>query len=402
MGVATVVASFVMCFFFNIILPSADEYSDVYLLKNTLTFNLGDSLQLSGCKVCHGVSEDLLYSKTSACDVCLTNNYHFCGSYPSVLKKLAILQNKQECDNETFVVRKSRNNDIIEFQNDACNRGDECCLQSFNTKLNDTISNLDPRLLIRCISLPKHMDFDFCSVTGKTSGENCFTLAHLDRASFIQQYNDLLKSDISMGGKKLLKNRFFTFRKVESSVVFENNFTFNDDKCGLYFQQKHKNLPLNRRCNQHSCLVHLQYLHRYTNMYDLRTWKKTTQYIVGVKVGGYSCTLLRVYGFAIFVPILLNLLSNIVMFMNDLRIQKANKLEVIPLLLLFYPQYKTLKFLLMFALYHQQEEILNRDKEDHARDVASLEPFLESSLQVKGFQSLQGHLLLEYNHMYID
>ena len=99
MGVASVVASILMCFFFNMILPSGDVYSDVYLLINVLTFNLGDSIELSGCKVCYGVTEEELYAETTSCDVCFTSKLDSCGGYPSILKKLTNIQNQKVCDN---------------------------------------------------------------------------------------------------------------------------------------------------------------------------------------------------------------------------------------------------------------------------------------------------------------
>ena len=54
MGATTVIVSFIMCFIFNIFLNSFDVYSDTALAYNALTFNLGSSLLLSGCRVCHG------------------------------------------------------------------------------------------------------------------------------------------------------------------------------------------------------------------------------------------------------------------------------------------------------------------------------------------------------------
>ena len=54
MGTATVIVSFIVCFIFNIFLNSFDVYSDTALAYNALTFNLGSSILLSGCRVCHG------------------------------------------------------------------------------------------------------------------------------------------------------------------------------------------------------------------------------------------------------------------------------------------------------------------------------------------------------------
>ena len=383
MGVATVVVSMLMCFIFNMILPSKDVYSDVYLFINVITFNLGDSIELSGCKVCHGVSEDELYAETTSCDVCMTSKSNTCGGYPSILKKMIDIQNKEECGDDTYRVTSQNGfkNESSEFKNGACQKGDSCCLQSFKTKVNDINGQkLDPRLYFECFSLPS--DFNYCYVTGKTSVYYCASVQMSD-STFLNQVTKLIDSDVFFGGKDQLKNHFFTYEKVnESSVRFIKNFTIMENKCGVYFQPKLKNQALNRRCNEHACQLHLQYLHRSSNIYNLELWKNTTDFIGGIKYGGPICFLLRTYGWFILVPILINTSFTLVVFKNDLETGKANKFEIIPLLLLCYPQYKTLKFLLMYVFCHRDEAVLNRDKEEHDRDLSSLEPFLESCLQV--------------------
>ena len=57
--------------------------------------------------------------------------------------------------------------------------------------------------------------------------------------------------------------------------------------------------------------------------------------------------------------------------------------EIIPLLLLFHPQYKTIKFLCQYLFIHHDENLLKEEKEENDRKVSSLEPFLESCLQVR-------------------
>ena len=61
MGVGSVIATFVMCIIFNIILPSGDQGSDIYLLYNVLTFQLGVTTELSGCRACYGKTESEIY-----------------------------------------------------------------------------------------------------------------------------------------------------------------------------------------------------------------------------------------------------------------------------------------------------------------------------------------------------
>ena len=61
MGVGPVIATFVMCFLFNIILPTGDVGSDLNLMYLALTFDLGDSLELEGCKSCYYKTENEVY-----------------------------------------------------------------------------------------------------------------------------------------------------------------------------------------------------------------------------------------------------------------------------------------------------------------------------------------------------
>ena len=62
MGVGSVIATFVMCILFNIILPSGDQGSDIYLMYNVLTFQLGVSLELSGCRACYRKTESEIHA----------------------------------------------------------------------------------------------------------------------------------------------------------------------------------------------------------------------------------------------------------------------------------------------------------------------------------------------------
>ena len=387
MGVASVVVSILMCFFFNMILPSGDVYSDVYLLINVLTFNLGDSIDLSGCKVCYGVTEEELYAETTSCGVCFTSKLDSCGGFPVILKMLTNIQNQKECGNIIYRVHDSRVankkwNSRVEFKNYPCLHEGLCCLQSFKTVVNDiNMLKLNPRLLYECFR-NLHPDYDICYVTGKASGLYCSSLQKLD-STFISKLNKHILSDVFFGGKDHLKNKFLSYEKAsESSVRFVRNFTIMDNKCGVYFHPKLKNQPLNRRCNEHACQLHLRYLHRISNIYNLELWKNTTAFRGGIRYGGPICSSLRTYGWSLLVPILLNAFFNLFVFKNDLGTGKANKFEIIPILLLCYPQYKTFKFICMYIFCHRDETVLNRDKEEHDRDVAPLEPFLESCLQV--------------------
>ena len=67
-----IIATFMMCIFFNVFLNSFDHYSDVTLAYETLNFDLGNSLLLSGCRVCHGKTASDIYSvKKTKCQKCV-------------------------------------------------------------------------------------------------------------------------------------------------------------------------------------------------------------------------------------------------------------------------------------------------------------------------------------------
>ena len=134
MGFGSVIVCFVMCFYFNVFLNSFDVYSDIALAFNTLTFNLGDSLLLSGCKVCHGKEDKDVFSLKNdrSCKQCVTQNYYFaCGGSYQILEKMNEIENGNEtCDKERFGVRSNKSSILTyEWRNETCkNEEDECCI----------------------------------------------------------------------------------------------------------------------------------------------------------------------------------------------------------------------------------------------------------------------------------
>ena len=128
MGVGSVIATFVMCFLFNIILPTGDVGSDIKLMYSSLTFNLGESLQLEGCKSCYHKSEKEVYYpeedfSDNECKTCLFDPHLGCGVYLQSLKKIREYGlEKQFCLEE---VAYFTDQDKIEFgecdeENDKC------------------------------------------------------------------------------------------------------------------------------------------------------------------------------------------------------------------------------------------------------------------------------------------
>ena len=131
-----------------------------------------------------------------------------------------------------------------------------------------------------------------------------------------------------------------------------------------------------------SCLVHLQFLKIYLNISDLDDWKQNTFYATGIKLGGQICDLLWRYGLASLVPIIINMLFNISVFVDDLNANQAYTAEVLFVFILFYPQWRTIWFLGTY-IYNRDEFQLNRAKDNFDVQIGALEPFIESSFQVR-------------------
>ena len=81
------------------------------------------------------------------------------------------------------------------------------------------------------------------------------------------------------------------------------------------------------------------------------------------------------------VPIFLNLIFHMLLFIDDLKCDKASKPEILFVLGQFYPQWKTFKFLYNY-IKDKNEPHLNEAKKHFDTQVGSLEPFLESAVQV--------------------
>lgn len=180
---------------------------------------------------------------------------------------------------------------------------------------------------------------------------------------------------------------FYPYSLINQTVkIEEKNHSFIDPnvKCGLLFYRYNKQdkpWPTgwsNHYCYDDTCVAHLSSLQYYTSITDLTEWRKKTDYFGGVKIGGATCGLLQIYGKCILIPIILNFFFNVILFFNDYKEEKANLLESLPLILLFYPQYKTVKFLSQYLFIHRDENLLNKEKEENDKTVAPLVPFLES------------------------
>ena len=115
MSLISVVSTFVMCILFNIFLPTGDVGSDVNLMFQALTFTLGESLELSGCRACYHKTEYEVYYREKAlleneCETCLIDKQFDCGYSPLMLNKLIELEGEKETclNNKTFKFTNER------------------------------------------------------------------------------------------------------------------------------------------------------------------------------------------------------------------------------------------------------------------------------------------------------
>ena len=422
MGFTSVIVIFVTCILFDIILPTMDVGTDLDLMAKTVTFNLGDSLELEGCKSCYRKNEKEVYYlekrlETNDCKLCLFDQFSRCGINARVLKEMRKYQDENEsCSNNvTFSVKENNHrmnkktktsgqSTILEFRKCDLVKDDCCVTHTKEAKKENPIQKLDRKKLFwPCYwglkgpstdwnkNLPDPNEFDHCTVSGKASQWYCMRLSRLPEFLEQLQKNRLLIENSS-------KNEtifFYPYSLVNGSVILEDkNQSITDPKikCGVLFFRHEGNYDDQRisanyrihshHCNENACLTHLKALHRDTSMTDLQKWRKTTEYFRGMKVGGVTCHILQIYGISILFPIILNWSFTFVLFVNDFRDQKASIFEILPVIFVFYTQYKYIKNLARYLLIHRNENILKREREENDRTLANREAFLESCFQV--------------------
>ena len=414
MGLSSVAATFVTCLLFNIILPTLDVGTDLDLMYQTLNFNLGESLELDGCKYCYHRNEKEVYHPTTNltnndCITCIYDPMLKCGRNPMVMRKIREYQDeKKKClANNSFIFQEYRVRINSKYEYSKCEGHNTCCvMQTYDTKRNNPIQNLDPKKVFwPCHAFRRLQsqsekyklmvtsnNFEFCYVAGNASRSYCSSFKRT--AKFYEQ----LQKRVTFVENSSLKDTVFFYPLSlinQSLIIQEKNHSITDSeiKCGIVFfrhnikynwqRPEHTIQSYAYHCSEDVCLTHLKALHRDTSITNLTEWRKKTEYYTGRKVGGFTCYLLQIYGWSILIPIILNSSFSIVMFINDFRDQKATIFEIIAIFFAFYPQYKNIKFLAQYLFIHRNENILKEDKEVNDRTVANREPFLESCFQVR-------------------
>ena len=394
MGLATILASFAACLFFNVFLKSFDVYSDIALAVNTLTFNVGESLLLRGCKVCYGKDEEEVFSvKNRSCQQCLTKNNMFqCGNSIEFLEKMSELENSEICTNERFGFAYNVTSKAIDWKNGSCNDDiDHCCAENSQNKTKiSKLDSLDKRVTayqtkkFRQITTIWLSNIGFRTsifmLGGSLSNYQC-QVTHFNNLGVWKYLDHFLKTLL----RERLYEKEFLFKLIKSvngRSHLEEGFD-SSNECGLYitFDQESQVINNGETCNGNACLYHLQSLKYYLNISSLEEWKQKTYFHAGVKYGGMTCRLLWIYGFASLIPILINIVFTLQVYLEDYKSGKATKAESVSVLLACYPQVKCLKFAIRY-LFHKDVKKFDQDNNEYYDQLGSLEPFLESAFQV--------------------
>ena len=385
-------------------------------MVQTLNFQNTESLEMIGCRSCFGKSEKDLYPNQNECETCLTNNVGFyCGEYLTSMNKLLEIEDGKKCENQKWVVTYDN---VTEGE---CDWKHGCCFETHNN--NSKIKNKDkdkmkllqihPRFLVDCDNylLNDHVSdnvfYDACLLAGKARGDYCS-----DDIVYENLYK--IKNFLEENKKNFTKTNFtgislkFLFNTDSSSdisaiipVDIDNLNKDENFECGVLLKPKNVNIIGDTKgvdCGMDTCKIHLDYLHyNVDGMNDLQSWQTNIGYLLGrVRVGGRNCHLLRVYALTMVIPILINLLFSGVIFYNDWRSGLSSKYEVPFLLLLLYPQWRTLKILMRYLIHKEEEELANQ-LDENDKEVSFIEPFCESGLQVRFFALPNLTFLLQYD-----
>ena len=407
-----------MCIFFNIFLNSFDHYSDVTLAYETLNYDLGDSLLLSGCRVCYGKTASDIYSvKKTKCQKCVLENLTFqCGNDINVLGKLSEPRNSEICESDDIVARWNQVERSYDLVNDTCDSSKRnwahhdwdyvklsCCIKEIDTSKQNAddlqtknISNpldhinkkiLAHRHLSKIVSVGRHiLQYEIYRLSAKFSVDHCKNVYsqyfHEEFSSKILSFlnrNVILKKEEN---ETEWKYRFSDQRNGTFKV--EKGFT-TEDGCGFLVQRTQEKFVQNnaeQTCGIDPCLLHLQSLKATLNISNFEQWKHNTYYSHGKKLGGETCFLLWNYGVACLIPTALNLIFHMFIFMEDLKSGSATKFEFLFVILLFYPQWKTIRFLREYCLNKDETQLKNAQC-SFSQQFGHVEPFLESGFQVR-------------------
>ena len=394
-------AIFLMSVIFSIILPLLDIVSDWYLFYSTMNFK-GESLTMAACRSCYnGIADSYKdNSSESTCDVCTSDMSHndggiICGVYPPALDKMAELLKDHSCLPNTTVWRMrllGPKNATIE-ERDTCQLGDRCCITT-PTKgkaKKDMNQNLpDSTNWANCKMYSFHGGCEYCAAIGASDVGTCAKLLLNDDA--------FVSNEIS-----LCKDGYYT--ASESSKHFEqsNKGPTKHDECSMRIASNQSHTSLGHdtyfRCND-PCRLHINILSLSSEtIYDWTSWSHQIEYMYGRLVGGKACSTNLTFGYCLLAPILLNWLFVLKVWSSDFKNKRTPSSTFIFAVTTTYPIWLVVRY-----LYHwRNEEQMKQQKERFEREVATLEGYLESILQVSNYLHITLHIKasLGLNYQYL-
>ena len=423
-----IVVTFLMPLVFSILLPSGDQVSDLVFWYNTVNF-LGNGETLFGCRACYEknrIGHDEVVGET--CKICLSSKkrafsdfqglrineseflntsetfYQFnYGSDPCKLiiknKALELESADKACERRSFREILDEANigygnklDIIEGE---CQSSDVCCMERKLLNASDEEYNIENYLgFERCIR--NNQGCELCIGTRKL-GKSCLYLIDITDPFYNQStpYHPISypwhikdrKCSEFVESEHYSINNITLENEQLFSVDYKKGTCHHDDQCCLRLRNVEENFTEGfkvKHCYDSVCSQHLEVkIKRYLDKgITEQEWREMDIYAHGKNLGGRLCSTLENFGYAVIVPIMMNMLFGVWQWTKDLRQDDALYLEVIFALINFYPQYKITKLLIRYAFGFISDKKLNDYKRRFDGELASIEPFVESVWQV--------------------
>ena len=381
--------AFFMGIVFGIIMPLADIVSDGYLFYSTMNFK-GKSLAMAGCRSCYNGAESYKdHSAESECDVCAAGNPYLgsldCGQYPFALDKMTELLKGQSCSQNSTAWRMNvsgRKNITVE-QGDACQATDKCCIaMAAKDKVSSMTNGIHQKL-------PDSTNWYHCYID-ENECEMCLGIgtSHYDNClRFLLGANYGTDQDWTYVSNDFLTCRDGYYTATLSSRRFERNNKgcTKEHGCCVHLASKqnylfpnHQSFVTNFRCND-PCRLHINYLSAYfTSIYNWTSWSSQIRYSQGRLVGGKLCSINITFGYCLLVPIFLNWLFVLKVWLSDVKNGTTNRSTFIFGVTATYPIFLVAKYLCSW----KNKEQMDQQKERFEREVATAEGYLESILQV--------------------
>lgn len=181
MGLGSVIVSFVTSIIFHVLLNSLDMYSDIGLAFRSLTFDLGESVLLTGCKVCYNKDDkDIYLVQNNSCQQCLTLNYQFeCGASSDFLEQLPEFEESESCKRNRFGFKYNYTLKSNYKRDETCNDYlDNCCVENrrqYDHK--NPFKNIDKRVLAfqedEFLKIRTRLRYDIFVLSSKSSWTDC-------------------------------------------------------------------------------------------------------------------------------------------------------------------------------------------------------------------------------------